>query len=35
MVYFGNLGPFDDAIGKMGAPLWRNDKWDLDNVMGN
>ena len=28
MVYFGNLGPFDDAMGKMGAPWWRNDKWD-------
>ena len=26
MVYFGNLGPFDDAMGEMGAPWWRNDK---------
>ena len=28
MVYFGNLGPFDDAMGEMGAPWWRKDKWD-------
>ena len=28
MVYFGNLSPFDDALREMGAPWWRNDKWD-------
>ena len=29
MVYFGNLGPFDDAMGEIGQFLWwRNDKWD-------
>ena len=33
MVYFGNLGPFDDVMGEnvgdgeMGGPWWRNDKW--------
>ena len=25
---FENLGPFDDAMGEMGVPWWRNDKWD-------
>ena len=28
MVQFENLGPFDDAMGEIGVPLWRNDKWD-------
>ena len=28
MVYFGNLGPFDDGMGEMGGPWWHNDKWD-------
>ena len=28
MVYFGNLGAFDDAMGEMGAHWWLNDKWD-------
>ena len=28
MVYFGNLGPFHDVLKEMGAPWWRNDKWD-------
>ena len=33
MVYFGNLGLFDDAMGEMGPPWWRNDKWEpLGNV---
>ena len=33
MVYFVNLGPFNDA---MGAPWWHNDELGpLDNVMGN
>ena len=27
MVYFGNLGPFDDSMGEVGVPWWRNDKW--------
>ena len=28
MVCFGNFGPFHDAMGEMGVPWWRNDKWD-------
>ena len=28
MVYFGNLDPFDNTMGEMGAPSWRNDIWD-------
>ena len=36
MVYFGNLGPFDDAIWGNGAPWWRNDKLGpIDYVMEN
>ena len=26
IVYFGNLGPFDDMMGEMGAPWWCNDR---------
>ena len=36
VVCFGNLGPFDDAMGGMRASWWR--KWKtrpFDNVMGN
>ena len=29
MVYFGNLSPFDDAMGEMGAPWWRDGKLEV------
>ena len=35
MVYFGNLGPFDDAMGVMGPLDDAMINGILDNMMGN
>ena len=35
MVYFGNLGPFDDAMGEMGPLDDAVINGTLDNMMGN
>ena len=35
MVYFGNLGPFDDMMGEMGPLDDAMIKGSLDKVMGN
>ena len=35
MVYFGNLGPFDDAMGEMGPLDDAMIDGTIDNVMGN